>query len=180
MGRLEKSPLISYAEVVTVVMDHLSVCSFQVRVCCAASPWCCWCRCWGWRRCCCSCCTSTQQGGTVAEKRGVSVSKRVSSTSDVNVSTPRVWSTRRSTPGKWAGKHERGHLKRKARTSRHSDGADGPLTCDPRTRRIRGWLCPFRQLLYPFTKGTINKDVTVINIITYTSNLKEMQLSTLN
>jgi hypothetical protein len=34
----------------------------------------------------------------VAEKRGVSVSKRVSSTSDVRLSTANTWSTRRSTP----------------------------------------------------------------------------------
>lgn len=82
------------------VNTHLSLCSFQVRVCCAASPWCCWWRCCGCRLCCCSCCTSTQQGGTVAEKRGVSVSNRVSSTSEESVSTVNGWSTRRSTPAK--------------------------------------------------------------------------------
>lgn len=77
-----------------------SACSFQVRVCCAASPWCCWCRCCGWRLCCCSCCTSTQQGGTVAEKRGVRVSKRVNSTSAVRMSRVNGCSTSKSTPGR--------------------------------------------------------------------------------
>lgn len=67
-------------------MFYLSVCSFQVLVCWAASPWCCWCKCWGCLLCCCSCWTSTQHGGTVAENRGVKVSKRVSSTKDVKMS----------------------------------------------------------------------------------------------
>lgn len=78
--------------------SYLSLCSFQVRVCWAASPWCCWWRCCGWRRCCCSCCTSIQHGGTVAEKRGVNVSKRVSSTRNIRFSVVSGWSTRRSTP----------------------------------------------------------------------------------
>lgn len=77
--------------------SYLSLWSFQVRVCWAASPWCCWWRCCGCRRCCCSCCTSAQHGGTVAENRGVNVSKQVSSTRAIRLSVVSGWSTRRST-----------------------------------------------------------------------------------
>lgn len=92
------NPFVLPWNIKTVTQSYLSLCSFQVRVCWAASPWCCWWRCCGWRRCCCSCCTSIQHGGTVAEKRGVNVSKRVSSTRNIRFSVVSGWSTRRSTP----------------------------------------------------------------------------------
>lgn len=52
------------------------------------------------------------------------------------------------------------------------------LTCDPRARRVGGGLGPLKQQFGPFRKGAINKHVSIINIVTYTSNLKEMKFST--